>query len=109
MFAGDLGFRVFKLDSSNIRAWEPDRCSYIPLIVPATSGLALLDGMPPMDCDLTSHYGMTTYRRRTKPQLPAEVTATTLCAKARAKGFSRVLVLDGSATSAAVHPIDCRT
>ncbi len=25
MFAGDLGFRIFKLDSSNIRAWEPDR------------------------------------------------------------------------------------
>lgn len=25
MFAGDLGYRVFKLDSSNIRAWEPDR------------------------------------------------------------------------------------
>ena len=25
MFQGDLGFRVFKLDTSNIRAWEPDR------------------------------------------------------------------------------------
>ena len=25
MFAGDLGFRVFKLDSSNIHPWEPDR------------------------------------------------------------------------------------
>lgn len=25
MFAGDLGFRSLKLDSSNIRAWEPDR------------------------------------------------------------------------------------
>ena len=25
MFAGDCGFRVFKLDSSNIRAWEPNR------------------------------------------------------------------------------------
>ncbi|MCC7141970.1 MAG: site-specific DNA-methyltransferase [Candidatus Eisenbacteria bacterium] len=25
MFAGDLGFRVFKLDSSNICVWEPDR------------------------------------------------------------------------------------
>ena len=24
-FAGDLGFRVFKLDTSNIRAWEPER------------------------------------------------------------------------------------
>jgi adenine-specific DNA-methyltransferase len=25
MFKGDLGFRVFKLDSTNIRTWEPDR------------------------------------------------------------------------------------
>jgi len=25
MFAGDVGFRVFKLDSSNIREWDPDR------------------------------------------------------------------------------------
>ena len=25
MFTGDIGFRVFKLDTSNIRAWEPDR------------------------------------------------------------------------------------
>jgi len=25
LFAGDLGFRVFKLASSNIKAWEPDR------------------------------------------------------------------------------------
>lgn len=24
-FTGDVGFRVFKLDSSNIRAWDPDR------------------------------------------------------------------------------------
>lgn len=25
LFAGDLGFRAFRLDSSNIRAWDPDR------------------------------------------------------------------------------------
>ena len=25
MFTGDLGFRVFKLDTSNIRTWNPDR------------------------------------------------------------------------------------
>lgn len=25
LFAGDIGFRVFKLDSSNIRPWQPDR------------------------------------------------------------------------------------
>lgn len=27
LFAGDLGFRVFKLDSSNIQAWNPDRAN----------------------------------------------------------------------------------
>ena len=27
LFTGDVGFRVFKLDSSNIRAWEPDRAN----------------------------------------------------------------------------------
>ena len=25
MFTGDLSFRVFKLDTSNLRAWEPNR------------------------------------------------------------------------------------
>lgn len=25
LFSGDLGFRVFKLDTSNLRAWDPDR------------------------------------------------------------------------------------
>jgi adenine-specific DNA-methyltransferase len=25
MFTGDIGFRVFRLESSNIRAWDPDR------------------------------------------------------------------------------------
>lgn len=25
LFAGDLGFRVFKLDSTNIHEWDPDR------------------------------------------------------------------------------------
>ena len=27
MFAGDLGFRVFKLDSSNINSWDPDNAN----------------------------------------------------------------------------------
>jgi hypothetical protein len=87
---------------------EPERCSYVPFIAPATSGLALLDGMPPVDCDLTTQYGMTNYRRRTKPQLPADVMPVTLCEKANAKGFSRVVVLDAPATfGVAVHIIEC--
>lgn len=92
------------------RLWagEPERCSYVPMIVPATSGMALLDGMPPVECDLTDQYGMTRYRRRTTPQLPAETMPVMLCAKAKAKGFSRVVVLDGAADShVSVTPIEC--
>lgn len=101
------------IPQSYVRFWqtrtEPGRCSYVPMIAPATSGLALLDGMPPVKCRLTKHYGMTRYNRRTAPQVPADVMPVTLCAKAKAKGFSRVVVLDGSVDSdVAVSVIECR-
>lgn len=39
LFAGNLGFRVFKLDSSNIRAWEPDRDNLPQSLLDATDHL----------------------------------------------------------------------
>ena len=33
MSAGDVGFRVFKLDTFNIRAWEPDRDDLDPTLL----------------------------------------------------------------------------
>ncbi|MDQ5910339.1 MAG: adenine-specific DNA-methyltransferase [Pseudomonadota bacterium] len=39
LFSGDLGFRVFKLDSSNIRAWEPDRDHLAQSLLDATDHL----------------------------------------------------------------------
>jgi hypothetical protein len=92
------------------RVWsEPGRCSYVPFIVPATSGLALIDGMPPADCDLTVQYGMTSYKRRTAPQRPADVTPSAICAKAMAKGFSRVIVIGGAdSTRVAQQVIECQ-
>ena len=39
MFAGDTGFRVFKLDYSNIRAWEPDRDNLAQSLFDATEHL----------------------------------------------------------------------
>lgn len=87
---------------------EPERCSFVPLIATATSGFALLDGMPPVDCQLTDQYGMTHYRRRMLPQTPAETTPTVLCEKARKKGFSRVVVLDGGGPSAVkIRALEC--
>src|ERR1019366_6215131 len=86
---------------------EPERCSFAPFVGPATSGMALLDGMPPASCDLTDQYGMPVYTRRTKPQTPADVTPQALCMKAEAKGFKRVIVLqraaDGTYTTPALN------
>lgn len=42
MFAGDIGFRVFKLDSSNIRAWDPK---------PKDLDASLLDAMEHLKSD----------------------------------------------------------
>jgi hypothetical protein len=72
---------------------EPERCSYVPFIVPAVSGLSLVDGMPPTECDLTLQYGMTRYTRRATTQSADELAPQGICAKAQQKGFSRVVVL----------------
>lgn len=87
---------------------ESDRCSFAPMVGPATSGLALLDGMPPASCDRTDQYGLTAYARRTSPQTPQDVTAAALCTKAEQKGFKRVIVLEPAANGAYTTPaIDC--
>jgi len=87
---------------------EPERCSFAPLVGPATSGLALLDGMPPASCDRTDQYGLTAYARRTRPQTADDVTPASICAKAKAKGFRRVIVLEPAGDGRYVTPaIDC--
>ncbi len=39
LFAGDVGFRIFKLDSSNIRTWEPDRDNLAQSLLKSTEHL----------------------------------------------------------------------
>jgi adenine-specific DNA-methyltransferase len=39
MFAGDTGFRVFKLDSSNIKTWDPDRAHLTQNLLDAADNL----------------------------------------------------------------------
>lgn len=87
---------------------EPERCSFAPMVGPATSGLALLDGMPPASCDRTDQYGFTAYARRTKPQTLEDLTSAALCAKAMKRGFKRVIVLEPAGSGRYTTPaIDC--
>ncbi len=41
LFQGDLGFRSFKLDSSNIRAWDPDRENLVQTLEDAVEHLKI--------------------------------------------------------------------
>ncbi len=70
-----------------------ERCTYVSLVAPAISELAMIDGMPPYACKVTDQYNMSAYTTRVRDQLPGDVTDTALCVKAGAKGFSRVMVL----------------
>jgi hypothetical protein len=74
---------------------DDGRCVFTPLIAPAVSSIALLDGMPPFECEMTDQYNMTIYAPRTARQSAAETTYGALCRRARSKGFSSVMILDG--------------
>ena len=87
---------------------EPDRCSYTPLVAPATSGLALIDGMPAATCAVTDQYGLAAYKKRTAPQSASDTLPGTLCLKAKEKGFGRVIFLESSSGNIySTRPIEC--
>jgi hypothetical protein len=70
------------------------RCTFTPLIAPGIASVAMLDGMPGPDCQATDQYNMDVYRRRMRPQTVADIDDMSLCARARQKGFLKVIVLE---------------
>jgi len=79
-----------------------DRCTFAPLVAPAFTGVAMIDGMPPRGCEVTDQYNMRAYRPRTTEQSEADLTAAALCARAIDKGFSEVIFLE---TKKSLDPI----
>jgi hypothetical protein len=70
------------------------RCTFTPLIAPGLASVAMLDGMPAPNCQITEQYNMNLYHKRTQPQTVADVSDRSLCTRARGKGFSKLIVLD---------------
>ena len=69
-------------------------CEAVPLIVPAITGMAMIDGMPPDNCKIiyTNHYAV--YQLRTGEQTQRADDSVGLCAYAHSKGFSKVIVVE---------------
>jgi hypothetical protein len=100
------------IPQTNAQYWSmftaDGRCTFTPLIAPGIASVAMLDGMPPYGCTLTDQYNMTSYTPRRSPQVPGDVSDQALCARARAKGFSEVIVLEAKGTNAPDRRrIDC--
>jgi hypothetical protein len=86
----ELYWRMFDYD---------DRCSYAGFVATAVSGMALLDGMAPFDCDVTDQYNMHAYKPRQREQTAEDVSDAAVCAQAARKGFRRVLFFEGDSTA----------
>jgi hypothetical protein len=87
---------------------RPNACSFSSSVVPALSGMAMIDGMPPLDCHLSPYYGLSLFQKRTRPQTPADEAPDVLCRRARRLGFQRVLTLRiDAAGKISKTPIEC--
>ena len=72
---------------------RPGACGFSGFVVPALTGMAMIDGMPDQACRLSRYYGLSLFERRSRPQTRAETTPEAVCARAIANGFERVLQL----------------
>jgi len=84
------------IPQSNTDFWniKMKRCYGVPFLVPAITGMAMLDGLPPTHCK-AMNYGYSSYENfgvRTKKQTNTKNKA--LCSNALDKGFSQILRID---------------
>ncbi len=82
------------IPQSNKDFWNAklEECYAVPFSVPAMTGMAMLDGLPPTHCQPKGAYGYESYENfgvRTEKQ-----NTKALCSKALDKGFSQVLRID---------------
>jgi hypothetical protein len=79
------------IPQSNKNFWNAklEDCYAVPFLVPAMTGMAMLDGLPPIHCQPKGAYGYESYENfgvRTERQ-----NTKVLCSKVLDKGFSQVL------------------
>ena len=72
---------------------RPGACSFSGFVVPAMTGISMVDGMPPLGCKLSPYYGLSLYPGRRSPQTEADTMPATVCARAAKLGFQRVIRL----------------
>jgi hypothetical protein len=99
------------IPQDDIHFWHslvrPGACTFQPFVVPALAGIALVDGMPALGCELTRYYGLGSFTPRTRAQTPADTTTAALCGRARAIGADTVIVMRFPGDSAIRRDVAC--
>jgi hypothetical protein len=72
---------------------RPGACSFSGFVVPALTGMSMVDGMPAADCNLSRYYGLSLYAKRVRPQTESDAAPENVCARAVQLGFERVVRL----------------
>jgi hypothetical protein len=72
---------------------RPNACGFSGFVVPSLTGMAMIDGMPDAQCKLSPYYGLSLFEKRKSAQTAADVSPDAVCARAKAKGFERVMEL----------------
>ena len=87
---------------------RPNACGFAGFLVPAITGMALVDGMAAPDCKLSRYYGLSTFEKRSRPQTSFDAEPGAVCQRALKKGFGRVIMLDFDNEGRALsRRIDC--
>ncbi len=88
---------------------RPKECSFQPFVVPALSGVVMIDGMPALGCTVTRYYGMGSFVPRRRAQAAADTSVQALCSKALAIGADSVIFMRFPAGVVVRHDIPCST
>jgi hypothetical protein len=72
---------------------RPNACGFSGFVVPSLTGMAMIDGMPDEQCKLSPYYGLSLFEKRKRAQTEADAAPDAVCARAKPKGFERVIQL----------------
>lgn len=88
---------------------RPGACSFSGHVVPALTGMTMVDGMPPFGCGLSKYYGLGLHDKRSRDQIARDTLPATLCDRVRPYDLSRIMTIHFEPTGRAVTRVDeCR-
>lgn len=99
---------LFIPQSKNKLYWNLVECGSVSFVAPAISGIAMIDGLPEVDCKVIGG-GYSDYKLRKINQLPVNEIKNGLCSKAFSNGFQKIISIEVDADNIYVRNLCSNT